>query len=59
LPRKIEPSWTFKYNAGANPIAFNIPRQHIDHSKIIEILTKAYGLSRAGPQDSVHEEPGH
>jgi hypothetical protein len=42
---KIEPSWTFKYNAGANPIAFNIPRQHIAHSKIIEILTKAYGLS--------------
>jgi hypothetical protein len=38
----IEPSWTFKYNAGANPIAFSIPKQHLNHSKIIDILKEAY-----------------
>ena len=26
----IEPSWSFKYNAGANPIAFTISRQNSD-----------------------------
>lgn len=38
----LEPSWTFKYNAGANPIAFSVPKNLIMHSKIIEILKAAY-----------------
>jgi hypothetical protein len=41
----IEPSWSFKYNGGANPIAFSIPKQFVNHSKIIEILRQAYELS--------------
>jgi hypothetical protein len=41
----IEPSWTFKYNAGANPIAFPISKQNITHSKIIELLKEAYELA--------------
>jgi len=41
----IEPSWTFKYNAGANPIAFTISKQHLTHSKIIDILKQAYELA--------------
>lgn len=28
----IEPSWTFKYNAGANPIAFPISSANLSHS---------------------------
>lgn len=41
----IEPTWTYKYNAGANPIAFNLPNQYISHSIIIELLTEAYQSS--------------
>jgi hypothetical protein len=41
----IEPSWSFKYNAGANPIAFAISKQQVTHSKIIEILKEAYELA--------------
>ena len=44
-PLGIEPSWSFKYNAGANPIAFPIPFQHATHSKIVEILQQAYALA--------------
>jgi hypothetical protein len=40
-----EPTWTYKYNAGANPIAFAIPREKATHSIIKEILEKAYGLA--------------
>jgi len=41
----IEPSWTFKYNAGANPIAFSISKQNLTHSKIVEILKESYELA--------------
>lgn len=41
----IEPSWSFKYNAGANPIAFAVPKQLLAHSKIIELMKSAYELA--------------
>lgn len=44
-PLGIEPSWSFKYNAGANPIAFLITYQNLTHSKILEILEQAYALA--------------
>lgn len=44
-PLGIEPSWTFKYNAGANPIAFSIPSQYAMNSKVIEVLEQAYALA--------------
>jgi hypothetical protein len=44
-PLGIEPSWSFKYNAGANPIAFPITFQHAAHSKVLEVLEQAYGLA--------------
>lgn len=37
-----EPSWTFKYNAGANPICFSIPQDKVGHSLLLQILEKAY-----------------
>jgi hypothetical protein len=40
-----EPSWTYKYNAGANPISFAIPLEIVKHSRILEILQKAYELA--------------
>lgn len=39
------PSWTYKYNGGANPIAFAIPQDKVTHSKIREILSEAYELA--------------
>lgn len=39
------PSWTYKYNAGANPIAFSIPADKASHSIIREILREAYELA--------------
>lgn len=39
------PSWTYKYNAGANPIAFAIPADKASHSIIREILREAYELA--------------
>ena len=44
-PLGVEPSWNFKYNAGANPIAFPITFQNASHSKVVEILTEAYSLA--------------
>ena len=41
----IEPSWSFKYNAGANPIAISIPKHLLAHSKIIELMKLAYELA--------------
>jgi hypothetical protein len=32
-------------NAGANPIAFSISKQYLNHSKIIDILREAYELA--------------
>jgi hypothetical protein len=39
------PSWTYKYNGGANPIAFAIPQDRATHSVVKEILTEAYQLA--------------
>jgi hypothetical protein len=44
-PLGIEPSWSFKYNAGANPIAFPIAFEHATHSKVVEVLEQAYALA--------------
>lgn len=44
-PLGIEPSWSFKYNAGANPIAFPITPQTASHSKVLQVLTEAYSLA--------------
>lgn len=44
-PLGIEPSWSFKYNAGANPIAFPITFQNVAYSKFLEVLTQAYSLA--------------
>ena len=40
-----EPTWTYKYNAGANPIAFALPKEKVAHSGIREILARAYELA--------------
>ena len=39
------PSWTYRYNAGANPIAFSIPADRAGHSVVKEILKRAYDLA--------------
>jgi hypothetical protein len=39
------PSWTYKYNAGANPIAFAIPLEKATHSLVRELLAQAYALA--------------
>jgi hypothetical protein len=44
-PLGIEPAWSFKYNAVANPIAFPITVANENHSKILEILEEAYALA--------------
>ena len=44
-PLKIEPTWSYSYNAGANPVAFAIPSQYAKHSLLINILKEAYGYS--------------
>ena len=37
-----QPAWSYKYNAGANPIGFPIPFEKVQHSLILDILRKAY-----------------
>ena len=39
------PSWTYRYNAGANPIAFAIAQEKVSHSLVREILREAYELA--------------
>lgn len=39
------PGWTYKYNAGANPISFPIPLDRATHSVVRDILKKAYDLA--------------
>jgi hypothetical protein len=39
-----EPSWTYKYNAGANPVGFAIPLDKAQHSVVLELLKEAYEL---------------
>jgi hypothetical protein len=36
------PSWTFNYNAAANPICFFLSLEKVKHSRILEIFQKAY-----------------
>ncbi len=36
------PTWTYKYNAGANPIGFAVSQDKANHSVVREILTEAY-----------------
>lgn len=36
------PGWTYKYNAGANPISFPIPLDRATHSVVRDILKEAY-----------------
>jgi hypothetical protein len=40
-----QPSWTYKYNAGANPIGFPVPLEKATHSIIREIIAQAYELA--------------
>ncbi|MEM9947949.1 MAG: hypothetical protein AAF810_18065, partial [Cyanobacteria bacterium P01_D01_bin.36] len=40
-----EPTWTCKYNAGANPIAFAIPLEKVDHSTLHKVLTEGYEVA--------------
>jgi hypothetical protein len=44
-PLGIEPSWSFKYNSGANPIAFLIGFGQASHSKVLEVLEQAYAFA--------------
>jgi hypothetical protein len=39
------PSWTYKYNGGANPIGFAIPQEKATHSAVRDILKEAYDLA--------------
>lgn len=39
------PSWSYKYNGGANPIAFAIPQDKVAQSQVREILKEAYELA--------------
>ncbi len=39
------PTWTYRYNGGANPVGFAIPREKAKHSAIKEILAIAYELA--------------
>ena len=39
------PTWSYKYNGGANPIGFAIPYEKVSHSMVREILSAAYELA--------------
>ena len=41
----IELSWSFKYNAGANPIGFNLPKTKMKDKLILEFLKDSYELA--------------
>jgi hypothetical protein len=40
-----EPTWTYKYNGGANPVGFPVPGDKATHSVLREILRRAYELA--------------
>ncbi len=44
-PAGIELSWTYTYNAGANPIGFNLPKTKMKDLVILELLKDSYGLA--------------
>jgi hypothetical protein len=39
------PTWTYRYNSGADPIGFAIPHEKATHSAIRAILAIAYELA--------------
>lgn len=41
----IELSWSYKYNAGANPIGFNLPKTKMKDKLILEFLKDSYELA--------------
>jgi hypothetical protein len=41
----IELSWTYKYNGGANPIGFNLPKIKMKEPIILELLRESYELA--------------
>jgi hypothetical protein len=41
----IELSWAYKYNGGANPIGFNLPKTKMKEPIILELLTESYELA--------------
>lgn len=44
-PTGIELSWAYKYNAGANPIGFNLPKTKMKDKLILELLKDSYDLA--------------
>lgn len=41
----LEISWAFKYNAGANPIGFNLPKAKMKDAVLLEFLKDSYELA--------------
>lgn len=41
----IDLSWAFKYNAGANPIGFNLPKTKMKDKTVLELLKNSYELA--------------
>jgi hypothetical protein len=41
----IELSWAFKYNAGANPIGFNLPKTKMKDKVVLDLLKDCYSLA--------------
>lgn len=41
----IELSWAYKYNAGANPIGFNLPWNRMKDPLILQLLKESYSLA--------------
>lgn len=41
----IESSWVYKYNAGANPIGFNLPKSKMNDPLLLEVLKEGYALA--------------
>ncbi len=41
----IELSWAYKYNGGANPIGFNLPKAKMKDKVVLELLKDSYELA--------------
>lgn len=41
----IEISWAYKYNAGANPIGFNLPKAKMNNKVVLDLLKDSYVLA--------------
>lgn len=44
-PVGIELSWSFKYNAGANPIGFNLPKTKMKDQMVLALLKDSFELA--------------